>query len=145
MHIGVCVFSPFTYAICILVLTETNKLLQAEICIKRHKHISYLPKPLYNNMRRRIFSLIICVLSPIIHINISKSTHEKFEFVFIEYFQQIIRNEFVEALKKNIYLSIYANGHTSIQIFAGKNRQHLEKIHETQKFCSGGTFRKIQK
>lgn len=38
---------------------------------------NYLPKPLYDLMIHTVAILILCVFSPVIHIDISQSTHKK--------------------------------------------------------------------
>lgn len=38
---------------------------------------NYLPKPLYDLMIYAVAIFILCVFSPVIHVDISQSTHEK--------------------------------------------------------------------
>ena len=38
---------------------------------------NYLPKPLYHLMVHTVAIFILCVFSPVIHIDISQSTHKK--------------------------------------------------------------------
>lgn len=41
------------------------------------KAFNYLPKPLYDLMIHTVAVLILCVFSPVIHIDVSQSTHKK--------------------------------------------------------------------
>ena len=51
---------------------------------------------------------VVCVLLPVLDVDICNTTNEQFQFALIEDVDQIRRNEFVEASHKGIKLFLYS-------------------------------------
>lgn len=63
----------------------------------------YLPKPLYHVVTFSVSS-IIGMFFPIVYVHFCNATDEKFQFTFVKDVDQILRNEFVESLRKVLEL-----------------------------------------
>jgi hypothetical protein len=68
--------------------------------------LAYLPEILYHGIALSV-AAVVCVLLPVVNIDVCYSTNEQLELTLIEDVDQVSRDELVEALHKGVELLIH--------------------------------------